>query len=76
MNKKEQMAEERELTTAVNVLRATLRSIASRKARRYEHEFLIRVRDMIDREIGDNAEVSDVIADFVAKDVKKEIQKP
>lgn len=76
MNKKEQKAEERELATAVNVLRATLRSIARRKARRYEHEFLIRVRDMIDREIGDSAEIGDIIADFVANDVKKEIQKP
>ncbi len=75
MNKKELMAEERELATAVNVLRAALRSIAGRKARRYEHEFLIRVRDMLDREIGDSAEVSEYSADYVACQVKKEIQK-
>lgn len=49
MNAKEKRHEEQELQKAVSVLRATLRSIADRKARRYEQEFLHRVRDMIDQ---------------------------
>lgn len=36
MNQKERKREEQELQKAVSVLRATLRSIAQRKARRYE----------------------------------------
>jgi DNA-binding Xre family transcriptional regulator len=48
MNAKERKQEEKELEQAVGVLRSTLRSIAHRKARRYEQEFLCRVRDMID----------------------------
>lgn len=66
MNQKEKKAEQQELAEAVRTLRAALRSIAHRKARRYEQEF--RVRDMIDQEIGDNAE-------YVAKEVEKEITK-
>ena len=44
MNTKEKRQEEQELQKAVSVLRATLRSIANRKACRYEQEFLHRVR--------------------------------
>lgn len=43
MNAKEKR-QEQELQKAVSVLRATLRSIANRKACRYEQEFLHRVR--------------------------------
>ncbi len=75
MTQKERKQEEQELVKAVSVLRATLRSIAHRKARRYEQEFLHRVRDMIDREIGDQAEVNECSADYMARSVKNEIMK-
>lgn len=75
MNKKERKQEEQELEKAVSVLRATLRSIANRKARRYEQEFLHRVRDMIDDEIICQAEVNEHGADFAAREVKKEIMR-
>ena len=75
MNAKEKHQEEQELQKAVSVLRATLRSIACRKARRYEQEFLHRVRDMIDQEIGDQAVVNELSADFTAREVKQEIIK-
>jgi len=75
MNQKERRAEERELEDAVRVLRAALRSMASRKARRYEQEFLTRVRDMIDTEIGLQADVSKVGAEWTAREVKREIDK-
>lgn len=55
MNNKEHRQEEKELEQAVRVLRSTLRSIAHRKAARYEQEFLHRVRDMLDEEIADHA---------------------
>lgn len=75
MNAKEKRQEEQELQKAVSVLRATLRSIANRKARRYEQEFLHRVRDMIDQEIGDPAIANELSADFTAREVKQEITK-
>ena len=75
MNAKEKRQEEQELQKAVSVLRATLRSIAHRKARRYGQEFLHRVRDMIDEEIGGQAEVNEYSAGFAAREVKKEILK-
>lgn len=75
MNAKERRQEEQELQKAVSALGAAIRSIAQRKARRYEQEFLIRVRDMIDREIGTRAEVSEPMADIIAHEVKNEIMK-
>ncbi len=75
MTSKERKQEEQELAKAVSVLRATLRSIAHRKARRYEQEFLHRVRDMIDKEIGDQAEVAEFSADYIGRTVKEEIMK-
>ena len=75
MNAKEKRQEEQELQKAVSVLRATLRSIANRKACRYEQEFLHRVRDMIDQEIGDQAIANELSADFTAREVKQEINK-
>lgn len=75
MTQKEKRQEEKELEQAVKTLRATLRSIAHRKARRYEEEFLLRVRDMIDREISDQAEVSETIAGYLVREVKEELTK-
>lgn len=75
MTTKERKQEEKELESAVKVLRATLRGIAHRKARRFEQEFLHRVRDMIDEEIGDYAEVNEYSADYVGCSVKTEIMK-
>ena len=75
MNTKEKRQEEQELANAVSVLRATLRGIAHRKACRYEQEFLHRVRDMIDQEIGDQAIANELSADFTAREVKQEITK-
>ena len=75
MTRKEKQQEEKELVQAVNVLRCTLREIAQRKARRYEQEFMLRVRDMIDQEIGIHSEVSEGLADYTACEVKKEIMK-
>lgn len=75
MTKKEKQQEEKELEQAVKTLRATLRSIARRKARRYEEEFLLRVRDMIDQEISDQAKISEVSADYLVREVKQEITK-
>lgn len=75
MTQKERKKEEDELAEAVRVLRATLRGIAQRKARRYEIEFLHRVRDMIDREIGEQAELNGYLADYTSNSVKKEIMK-
>lgn len=75
MSAKEKRQEEQELQKAVSVLRATLRSIANRKACRYEQEFLHRVRDMIYQEIGDQAIANELSADFTAREVKQEITK-
>ncbi len=75
MTRKEKQQEEKELVQAVNVLRCTLREIAQRKARRYEQEFMLRVRDMIDQEIDIHTEVSEGLADYTACEVKKEIMK-
>lgn len=75
MTQKERKQEEKELADAVKVLRATLRSIAQRKARRYEQEFLHRVRDMIDEEISDMPEVNEYSADYIGSSVKTEILK-
>lgn len=75
MTRKEKQQEEKELVQAVNVLRCTLREIAQRKARRYEQEFMLRVRDMIDHEIDIHTEVSEGLADYTACEVKKEIMK-
>lgn len=75
MNQKEKRQEEQELEQAVRTLRATLRSIAHRKARRYEQEFLLRARDMIDQEIGDQSDANTLGAEYVAREVKKEITK-
>lgn len=75
MTQKEKRQEEKELEQAVKTLRATLRSIAHRKARRYEEEFLLRIRDMIDREISDQAEVSEIIAGYLVREVKEELTK-
>lgn len=75
MNQKERKREQQELEQAVSVLRATLRSIANRKACRYEQEFLHRVRDMIDQEIGDQADVNQYSADYLAREVRKELTK-
>lgn len=75
MTQKEKRQEEKELEQAVKTLRATLRSIAHRKARSYEQEFLLRVRDMIDREISDQAEVSEAIAGYLVREVNEELTK-
>ena len=75
MTQKERKKEEDELADAVRVLRATLRGIAQRKARRYEIEFMHRVRDMIDREIGEQAELNGYLADYTGNSVKKEMMK-
>ncbi len=75
MNARERKQEEQELQQAVKVMRATIRSIAHRKAQRYEQEFLLRVRDMIDEELSGYEEVSEVSADYVAGEVKREIEK-
>ena len=75
MTQKERKQEEKELADAVKVLRATLRSIAQRKARRYEIEFMCKVRNMIDKEISDQVAVNECIADHVAGSVKNEIKK-
>lgn len=75
MNTKEKRQEEQELANAVSVLRATLRGIAHRKACRYEQVFLHRVRDMIDEEIGAQADTNAFTADYVARKVKQEMNK-
>ena len=75
MTQKERKQEEKELADAVKVLRATLRSIAQRKARRYEQEFLHRVRDMIDEEISNMPEVNEYSADYIGCSVVTEILK-
>lgn len=75
MTRKEKQQEEKELVQAVNVLRRTLREIAQRKARRYEQEFMLRVRDMTDQEIDIYTEVSEGLADYMVCEVKKEIKK-
>lgn len=75
MTQKERKKEDEELAEAVRVLRATLRSIAQRKARRYEIEFMCKVRNMIDKEISDQVAVNECIADHVGNSVKTEILK-
>lgn len=75
MNQKEKRQEEREIDQAVHVLRATLRGIAQRKARRYEQEFLLRVRDIIDEEIAARADCNQFSADAIAREVRQEITK-
>lgn len=75
MNQREKKREEQELERAVNVLRSALRGIARRKAQRYEQEFLIRVRDMIDTEIAAQADANAFVTDLVTRKVKSEITK-
>ena len=75
MTAKERKQEEKELAEAVRVLRATLRAIAHRKAQRYEHDFLLRVCDMIIQEIGSQAEANEFGADYIGRNVKTEILK-
>ena len=75
MTQKERKQEKKELEDAVKVLRATLRSIAQRKARRYEIEFMCKVRNMIDEEISDQAAVNEYSADYIGSSVKTEILK-
>ena len=75
MTQKERKKEDEELAQAVRVLRATLRSIAHRKARRYEIEFMCKVRNMIDKEISDQVVMDECIADHIAGSVKNEIMK-
>lgn len=74
MTKKEQQAEEQELTKAVSVLKAALRGMAQRKAARYEAEFLLRVRDMIDREIDANEFAREHTANYIGKEVTEQIK--
>ena len=74
MTQKERKKEDEELAQAVRVLRATLRSIAHRKARKYEIEFMCKVRNMIDREISDQVVMDECIADHIAGSVKNEIK--
>lgn len=74
MTKKEQQAEEQELTKAVSVLKAALRGMAHRKAARYEAEFLLRVRDMIDREIETNEYVKEYSANHIGNEVADQIK--
>lgn len=69
MTKKEQQAEQQELDKAVQTLTAALRAMAQRKAARYEAKFLLRVRDMIDREI----EVSEYVTEHSAESVGREV---
>ena len=75
MTQKERKQEKKELEDAVKVLRATLRSIAQRKARRFEQEFMLRVRDMIDEEISDMPEVNEYSANYIGSSFKTEILK-
>ena len=75
MTQKERKQEKKELEDAVKVLRVTLRSIAQRKARRFEQEFMLRVRDMIDEEISDMPEVNEYSANYIGSSVKTEILK-
>lgn len=75
MNVKERKREEQEIGQAVRTLCATLRSIAHRKACRYEQEFLLRVRDVIDQEIGTQAEVNKARAEYMGREVVREISK-
>ncbi len=75
MKARERKQEEQELQQAVKVMRAAIRSIAHRKAQRYEQEFLHRVLDMINEEIGANAEASKYMHEYVAGEVKQEIGK-
>lgn len=74
MTKKEQQAEEQELAKAVSVLKAALRGMAQRKAARYEAEFLLRVRDMIDREIETNEYVKDHYANHIGNEVTEQLK--
>ena len=76
MTQKERKREEQELADAVRTLRAAIPGIAHRKARHYEPEFLLCIRDMIDREISFLAEVEEISADYVAREVKNAITKP
>lgn len=69
MNKRERQAEEQELAKAVSVLQAAIRGMAQRKAARYEAEFLLRVRDMINHEI----EINEYVKEHSAHQIGKEI---
>lgn len=75
MTTKERKQEEQELASAVKVLGAAIRSMAHRKAERYELEFLYRVRDMIDAEIGTRNTVSVWCAETIGKEIEVELKK-
>ncbi len=75
MNARERKQEEQELQQAVKAMRTTIRSIAHRKARRYEQEFLCRVRDMIDVEIKNNKEINNYLARHISDEIEAEITK-
>ncbi len=75
MNQRERKQEEQELQQAVKVMRATIHSIAHRKAQRYEQEFLHRVRDMIDIEIKNDKEINRYLARHISDEIETEITK-
>ncbi len=75
MNARERKQEEQELQQAVKVTCAAVRGIAHRKARRYEQEFLLRVRDMIDIEIKNDKEINNYLARHISDEIETEITK-
>lgn len=75
MTKKEKEQETREIREAVRVLKMAISNMAKRKAQRYEQEFLLQVRDMINEEIDINGYVQAHGAEYVADQVKQELQK-
>ena len=75
MTKKEKEQETREIREAVRVLKIAISNIAKRKARRYEQEFLLQVRDMINEEIDINGYVQARSAEYETDQIKQELQK-
>lgn len=75
MTKKEREQEQREIAEAVKVMRVAIHSLARKKAERYEHEFLIQVRDEIDRIIAVNDYVVQHSAEYIGQQVTETLLK-
>lgn len=73
MTKKEKEQETREIMEAVRVLKMAISNMAKRKAQRYEQEFLLQVRDMINEEIDINGYIKENSAEFTSNKIKEEL---
>lgn len=74
MNKKQQKAEREEMEQAIRTLCAVVRSMARKKAKRYEAEFLVMARDMLNEEIESLSIIDEMLAESIGKEVAETLK--